>query len=189
MSGVWVDAHIFLILERWKYPVEAVDSFVGIKANPSEKPRQDSTSCFDYKRTILLDSAFRFDILLEFFQFFLTFVYWLVYWIFVSASIFKFTRMSKQLVAVVLTFVFWGCWAIPGITGTPVGELEMGRNFGSPITTNELNCIPTFGKAGKLSPWIDSLILFYLSIHLWLGCILRDQYTFRWGKRHRDVTE
>nr|CAH0106334.1 unnamed protein product [Daphnia galeata] len=63
-----------------------------------------------------------------------------------------FTRMSKKLVAVVLTFVFWGCWAIPGITGTPVGELEMGRNFGSPITTNELNCIPTFGKAGKLSP-------------------------------------
>ena len=71
---------------------------------------------------------------------------------FVFASIFKFTRMSKQLFAAVFTLVYLGCWAIPGITGTPVGELKMDRDFGSPITTNELNCIPTFGKAGKLSP-------------------------------------
>nr|CAH0106333.1 unnamed protein product [Daphnia galeata] len=60
--------------------------------------------------------------------------------------------MSKQLVTVVLTFVFLGCYAIPGITRTPVGELEMVRNFGSPITTNELNCIPTFSKAETSTP-------------------------------------
>jgi hypothetical protein len=57
--------------------------------------------------------------------------------------------MSIQLVTMVLAFVFCGRWAIPGITGTPIGELEMDRDFGSPITEEELNCIPTFSKAGK----------------------------------------
>lgn len=60
--------------------------------------------------------------------------------------------MSKQLVTVVLAFVYCGRWAIPGITGTPIGELEMDRDFGSPITEEELNCIPTFSKAASGTP-------------------------------------
>jgi hypothetical protein len=49
-----------------------------------------------------------------------------------------------------MAFVWFFSWTIQVITGTPVASLEMDRNFGSPLTDEELNCIPTFSKAGTI---------------------------------------
>ncbi|XP_046438584.1 zinc metalloproteinase nas-4-like [Daphnia pulex] len=60
--------------------------------------------------------------------------------------------VSKKSETMVMAFVWFFCWTIQVITGTPVGSLEMDRDFGSPLTDEELECIPTFSKAASGTP-------------------------------------
>jgi hypothetical protein len=78
--------------------------------------------------------------------------HFIFYRLFVCVLInFKLRKMvSKKLGSMTMAFVWFFCWTIQVITGTPVASLEMDRNFGSPLTDEELNCIPTFSKAGTI---------------------------------------
>lgn len=83
---------------------------------------------------------------------------------------FKLTKMvSKKSGTMTMAFVWFFCWTIQVITGTPIGSLEMDRDFGSPLTDEELNCVPTFSKTGTIiliwSPYpFNYLISFMLVV-------------------------
>ncbi len=75
--------------------------------------------------------------------------------------------VSKKSETMVMAFVWFFCWTIQVITGTPVGSLEMDRDFGSPLTDEELECIPTFSKAGTIVLiWFRYLFNYLISFML-----------------------
>ncbi len=56
-----------------------------------------------------------------------------------------------QMKSAVLLTILWSCWMIQDVSGNPVQSSDMRQSstYGPPLTEAELNCIPTFSKAGK----------------------------------------